>query len=126
MKKITSIKELLEALESGNYNYYGLRMTTDHDEELISKGAEYLDPSLDAFEGSETEGEALSGTSALGVHDFMSECELENRLKDLKTYYAGHRIILIADSRQEYGTDFDEVVLGHNGYGADIVAEVEI
>lgn len=113
-------------MESRNYNYYGLRMTTDRDEELISKGAEYLDCSIDAFEDSETYGEKLSGTSALGVHDFMSECELEDRLQDLKAHYAGHRVILIADSRQEYGDDPDEVVLGSNGYGADIVAEVTI
>ena len=44
MKKITSIEELKEEIESYDYNYYGLRKLTEHDMEVMERG--YLDCSL--------------------------------------------------------------------------------
>ena len=119
MKKITSIEELKEEIESDNYNYYGLRKATEHDEEIMERG--YLDCSFDWIDGEQTD-EELNGTCAVSVNEY---CNLEERLEQVKKDYCGTTILLIADKYCEYGNDENEVILG-NGCGADIVAIVEI
>lgn len=126
MKKITTIEELMEILESGEYNYYGLRGATNHDVANIERG--YLDCSYNWIDGEKTD-EQLDGTCALSVGDFLNEKEIMRRYNRLAMYTAQHgtsTILLIADNNQEYGEDEDEVVLGSNGCGADVVAIVEI
>lgn len=126
MKKITTIEELIEILESGEYNYYGLRCATNHDVENIERG--YLDCSYNWIDGEKTD-EQLNGTCALSVGDFLNEKEIMRRYNRLAMYTSQHgtsTILLIADNNQEYGEDENEVILGSNGYGADVVAIVEI
>ncbi len=126
MKKITTIEELMEILESGEYNYYGLRGATNHDVANIERG--YLDRSYNWVDGEKTD-EQLDGTCALSVGDFLSEREILRRYNRIAMYTAQHgteTILLIADNNQEYGEDENEVILGSNGYGADVVAIVEI
>lgn len=119
MKTITTLEELREEIESCEYNYYGLRKLTEHDKEVMERG--YLDCSFDWIDGEQTT-ETLNGTCAVAVTE---ECDLESRLNQMKFYY-GNVIALIADNRSEYGNDDNEIILGSNGYGADIVAIVEI
>lgn len=126
MKKITTIEELMEILESGEYSYYGLRGATNHDVANIERG--YLDCSYNWIDGEKTD-EQLDGTCALSVGDFLSEKEIMRRYNRLAMYTAQHgtgTILLIADNNQEYGEDEDEVILGSNGCGAYVVAIVEI
>ncbi len=126
MKKITTIEELMEILESGEYSYYGLRGATNHDVANIERG--YLDRSYNWVDGEKTD-EQLDGTCALSVGDFLSEREILRRYNRLAMYTAQHgtsTILLIGDNNQEYGEDENEVILGSNGYGADVVAIVEI
>ena len=126
MKKITTIEELMEILESGEYNYYGLRGATNHDVANIERG--YLDRSYNWVDGEKTD-EQLDGTCALSVGDFLSEREILRRYNRIAMYTAQHgtsTILLIADNNQEYGEDENEVILGSNGHGADVVAIVEI
>lgn len=126
MKKITTIEELMEILESGEYNYYGLRGATNHDVANIERG--YLECSYNWVDGEKTD-EQLDGTCALSVGDFLSEREILRRYNRIAMYTAQHgtsTILLIADNNQEYGEDENEVILGSNGYGADVVAIVEI
>ena len=119
MKKITSIEELKEEIESYDYNYYGLRKLTEHDMEVMERG--YLDCSFDWIDGEQTE-ETLKGTCAIAVTE---DCNLESRLNQMK-FYSGNAIALIADNTSEYGNDENEIILGSNGYGADVIAIVEI
>ena len=126
MKKITTIEELMETLESHEYNYYGLRGATNHDVANIERG--YLDCSFNWEDGEKTD-EQLGGTCALSVGDFLSEKEIMKRYNRLAMYTAQHgtdTILLIADVNCEYGEDEDEVILGSNGCGADVIAIVEI
>lgn len=124
MKVITTMVELMEMLENTN-GYCGLRGASEHDLEVAERG--YLDCSIDNWDGSydyENE-ELLSGTSAICVTEDMEENELlecYNRAKEYATFT--QVVYLISDSVSEYGYDEDEIVLGHNGYGADIIAEV--
>lgn len=126
MKKITTIEQLMEVLESGEYSYYGLRGATNHDVDNIERG--YLDCSYNWIDGEKTD-DQLNGTCALSVGDFLSEKEIMKRYNRLAMYTAQHgtdTILLIADVNCEYGEDEDEVILGSNGCGADVIAIVEI
>lgn len=126
MTTITTIEELMEVLESGRYNYYGLRGATNHDIENIERG--YLECSYNWEYGEKTD-EQLDGTCAVSVGDFLSQKEIMRRYNRMGRYTAQHgtnTVLLIADSNCEYGEDEDEVILGSNGYGADVVAIVEI
>lgn len=124
MREITSINELMEELESGNYNYYGLRGAHDSDLEKLDRG--YLDRSY-WWERDTPTDELLDGTCALGVSDSLTEEQVEERYTTARDIYAESGVVLlIADSRQEYGADADEVILGSNGYGADVVAVVRL
>lgn len=127
MKKITTIAELMEIIESGEYNYYGLRGASAHDLDVMDRG--YLDCSYNWIDGEQTD-EMLNGSCAIGIGDYLSEKEIARRYNRIKDHYnAAHgteTILLIADNSQEYGDDEDEVVLGSNGCGADVIAIVEI
>lgn len=126
IKTITTIEELMEILESGEYNYYGLRGATKHDIENINRG--YLDCSYNWVDGDKTD-EQLNGTCAISVGDFLKEKELLRRYHRIEMYTAQHdtdTILLIADNNQEYGEDENEVILGSGGYGADVLAIVDI
>ena len=127
MKKITSVEELMEILENGQANYYGLRKATEHDIEIMDRG--YLDCSIDMFDNEDAEYsedvELLSGTSAISVNGYLSKETLLERYETLKSYL-GKTVLLISDSRATEGTDYNEIVLGHNGYGADVEAIVEL
>lgn len=124
MKTITTISELMAELESGEYNYYGLRGATEHDVEVADRG--YLDCSYDA-DDDVVVGD-LNGTCGLNVHEYNSESELMERYnRALKIYaWKTKTVYLIADKNCEYGVDEDEVILGGNGYGADVVAIVKL
>lgn len=126
MREITTIEELMEEIEHGNYNGYGLRKATDHDMELINKGRTYLDVSYDAFDNETYFDSPLNGTCAIAVYDFMNKSELRKRYEQVDNVYFGDTILLIADDDCECGNDDNEVILGSNGYGANIVAVVRI
>lgn len=126
MKKITSIDELMRELEVGDHAYYGLRAATHHDLDNIERG--YLDCSFDWVDGEKTDHQ-LNGTCAIGISDSLSESEIMRRYNNLAMYHAAHgtgTVLLIAEGDCEYGEDENEVILGHNGYGADVVAIVEL
>lgn len=131
---ITTIGELIETLENGEYSYYGLRGASEHDLELINSGRDYLDCSQDNWDQRDCEwyddADMLSGTSAIGVNDYMGISEIQDRVRDAMGYAVNHHgtntVLLIADANCEYGDDDKEVVLGSNGYGANIVAIVKI
>lgn len=123
VKKITSISELRAELESHRYNYYGLRGVHDTDMNYISRG--YLEPSW-VWDNNDWTDERLNGTCALYVDECMSDAELEHRyFKALNDYSVTGTVMLIADNVSEWGEDENEIILG-NGYGADIVAVVEL
>lgn len=130
MKKITTVAELMDELTKSGY--FGLRGASEHDIEIADRG--YLDCSLDLFDRRDCDydedADLLSGTSAISVNDFMSEDELTARYNDALGYAQNHHgtntVYLLSDDCKEYGEDENEVILGHNGYGADIVAIVEL
>lgn len=134
MKKITTIAELREALENSNYNYYGLRGATEHDIEIVNSGRDYLDCSYDLScrrdcDYDET-AEQLNGTCAIEVDAFwMNDDALAERYNEAKGYANNHHctdiVYLIADKNGESGEDENEIILG-NGYGADVIAIVEL
>lgn len=124
MREITSINELMAELKSGNYNYYGLRGAHDSDLDKLDRG--YLDRSYWWDRDTPTD-EQLNGTCALDVHDALTAQQIMDRYTTAHDIYAESGVVLlIADSRQEYGADADEVILGSNGYGADVVAIVRL
>lgn len=124
MREITSVSELMEELESCNYNYYGLRGAHDSDLDKIERG--YLDCSY-VWEHNCTTDEQLCGTCALGVHDALTEQQIIDRYTTARDSYSeSGTVLLIADKEQEYGNDENEVILGSNGYGADVVAIVRL
>ena len=73
-REITTIQELMAELESGNYNYYGLRGAYESDLEKLDRG--YLDRSYVWEDGEQTD-EQLDGTCALGVSDSLTEDEIQ-------------------------------------------------
>lgn len=121
---ITNVEELMDILEFGQYNYYGLRGIHEEDLQYLDRG--YLNPSHVWDDGEYTD-EVLSGTSALFVADTMTEAEIIKRYNICKSMYNFHNgtVLLLGDNTSEYGDDYDEVLLGHNGYGADVVAIVD-
>lgn len=130
MKNINSMEELREILDGLESRYYGLRGASEHDFECVERG--YLDCSLDLWDERDCaykEGvERLPGTSAIEVADCFDDDEII-RIFNMASWYATNHhgtgtVFLIADKYSEYGSDEDEVVLGHNGYGADIIATV--
>ena len=44
----------------------------------------------------------------------------------LKSYLNADTVLLLGSSQMDYGEDDNEVILGDNGYGADVIAIVEI
>lgn len=126
MRKITTLEELMEALENTN-EYCGLRGASESDMENLDRG--YLECSYN-WEDNTCTDELLDGTCAVGVNEYLSEKEVENRYNRVKAVYATcngtNTVLLISDTHQEYGNDENEVILGHNGYGADVIAIVEL
>ena len=125
MTTITTIDELMEILENGNYNRYGLRGASEGDMDNLDRG--YLDCSYN-WEDSESTGEQLNGTCALGITEYDSEHDLMNIYKRALNMYAKcngtNTVLLIADNTYEYGNDDGEIILG-NGIGADVIAIVK-
>lgn len=131
MKTITTIEELMNELENGS-GYWGVRGASEHDIEVSDRG--YLDCSLDLFDRRDCdydeEAEMLNGTCAIGINSFMEEGTIEERYEQAMRYASNHHmtnvVYLLNDSNCEYGEDENEVILGSNGYGANIVAIVDI
>lgn len=124
MKKITTLAELMETIES-TYKYCGLRGANEADMQNLERG--YLDCSYDWEDGVCTD-EQLSGTCAIDVHGNLTEAEIKARYTHALERYAVYTdtVLLVADEHQEYGVDDNEVILGHNGYGADVIAIVAL
>ena len=129
MKKITTIEELMEILESGEYNYYGLRGATPENLDQIERG--YLDCSFDFdHEQGVPSDEYLNGTSALEVRVGLPEKTIMLMYRNaVNTYCAAHgtdTVLLIAGDRSDWGEDDDEIIIRNRNRGADVVAIVEI
>ena len=130
MKKITNIEELMNTLEGSGY--FGLRGASKHDIKVAKRG--YLDCSLDLWDSRDCDydedAKVLNGTSAIGVNEYMDKSHIVKLYKEAKGYANNHHdtdvVYLLNDKRQEQGYDENEVVLGSNGYGADVVAIVEL
>lgn len=121
---ISSLDELYETISSMKYNYYGLRGAHEDDMNNLSRG--YLDCSSDWTDGDWSD-DKLNGTCALNVYDDIGSSELLSRYNKAKTMYSPIGVVLlIADNNMEYGEDDNEVILGSNGYGADVVAVVDL
>lgn len=131
MKKITSVEELIEILENSSENF-GLRGASEHDIEIANRG--YLDCSLDTWDERDCpydeDADKLSGTSAIYVSSDLDAEELAKRYQTAYNYAKYHHctevVYLVSDSSYDWGDDDNEIVLGHNGYGADVVAVVEL
>ena len=124
MKTITTIEELMNELESGNYNFYGLRKATNHDLEIIESGREYLDCSYNWVDNTITD-EQLCGTCAIYVSEYMTEKELQKKFELVNHRYIGKTMLLIGDKGGVPGEDEGEYIIGSNGYGAYVLATVE-
>lgn len=125
IRHITTMDELIDILESGEYNYYGLRGASKHDlNDAQTKG--YLEKSHDWIDGTRTD-DVLDGTCAVSVGDFISESEIRNRFNRVKRLYSYSTttVLLIAGDDEDYGEDEDEVIISDNGSGADVVAIVD-
>ncbi len=126
MTTITTINGLMEILENGNYNRYGLRGASENDMDNLDRG--YLDCSYN-WEDNESTGEQLNGTCALGISEYDSETDLTAAYERALNMYAKcngtNTVLLIADNTYEYGNDDGEVILGTNGFGADVIAIVK-
>lgn len=115
--------QILEELKKEKFNYYGLRMASQSDLDNLERG--YLDRSYDWYDGEST-GEQLEGTCAIEVNQDMDNKQIEEIIERLQMYATETSVILlVADSRSEYGNDDGEIILGHDGFGADIVAVIE-
>ena len=126
IREINNIDDLMSEIEENSVYTYGLRSINEHDAEMMSRG--YLDVSYRWIDNEITD-EKLNGSSAVYVDDYMSKDELLKRYKAvIKTYPKNgvDTILLIRDKHFEWGEDENEVVLGHNGYGADVVAVVKL
>lgn len=123
---IHSFDELIEILESGEYNYYGLRGLTRHNISQINRG--YLDQSFDwDTENDVRSDDYLDGTSAIVVSDTMTEKQIKNAISLVKKLYNFNGVIaLIAGDSGDYGDDEDEVIISCDGRGADIIALIDI
>lgn len=128
---INSIDEIMSKLE-GN-GYFAFRGASEHDIEVADRG--YLDRSLDLWDSRgisyDDEAELLNGTSGIGINSYMDKSEILKRFEMAKGYAKNHHgtnvVLLISDSTEDYeGADEDEVILGHGGYGADVIAVVNI
>lgn len=129
MKKITTIEELMEILESGEYNYYGLRGATPENLDQIERG--YLDCSFDFdHEQGVPSDEYLNGTCALEVRVGLPEKTIMLMYRNaVNMYCAAHgtdTVLLIAGDRSDWGEDDDEIIIRNRNRGADVVAIVEI
>lgn len=123
MREITTIEEIVEIMDNDSREF-GFRNANDHDVELLERG--YLDCSFDWSDGEMSE-EKLNGTCAVGISIYLSEDEIMKRYNQtVKGYGKNNLILLVADNHCEYGNDENEVILGHDGYGADIVAIVKL
>ena len=126
MKKITNIEEVMNEIEKSGY--FGFRSATEHDMEVINQGRDYLDCSHDwiAGEGTMTE-DFLPGSCAIEINEYMSADEIKERYDQTSEYpMESGVILLVGDSCGEYGNDENEIILGHNGCGADVIAIVEL
>lgn len=125
MKTITSIEQLIDALENGEYYYYGLRKASDADLEVIESGETELNRShnWDEFGMSD---DLLPGTCAIYVDRDMNADEIARRYDHVAHTYDGDTILLIADDNSSWGDDDNEIILGTERYGADAVAIVKI
>lgn len=134
MKTITTVEELMNELENGGYNYYGLRGASEHDLEILDSGRDYLDCSLDLWDERDCDlkddVDCLNGTSAIFVDDYMSLDVLKDRYTTALGYATNHHgtqtVYLLGDKNGEYGDDEGEIVLGSNGCGADVLAIVNL
>lgn len=125
IEHISTMKELMDILESGKYNYYGFRGASRHDiRNALSSG--YLERSNDWIDGVQTDN-VLDGTCAVSVGDFLSDSEIRNRFNRVKRVYSysTKTVLLVAGDSEDYGEDEDEVIISDNGYGADVVAIVD-
>ena len=128
---INSIDEIMSKLE-GN-GYFAFRGASEHDIEVADRG--YLDRSLDLWDSRgisyDDEAELLNGTSGIGINSYMDKSEILKRFEMAKGYAKNHHgtnvVLLISDTTEDYeGADENEVILGHGGYGADVIAVVNI
>ncbi len=146
MKTIASVEELINTItdeienKKGSY-YFALRGATKHDIDLIAAGRDYLDCSCDDWDdrdGCEYTESKLDGTSGVRVsNDYMWDDEYYDTDKMAEAYKAAmfyakeynstNTVLLIGDKCcPRSGEDSNEVVLGSNGCGADVVASVNI
>lgn len=130
MRVFKTAEEILHEIEKRHYNYYGLRSLTDHDINIMDSERTYLDVSHVWYDGVDT-GEDLPGTCAVYISDDMDETEITHRYDRCYHTYQhiteyDRVIALIADNRSEWGEDEDEIILGSDGYGADIIGIVNL
>ena len=129
MKKITTIEELMEILESGEYRYFGLRGATQENIEQMERG--YLDCSFDFdHENGVPSDDYLDGTCALEIREDLPISIIKMMYKNaLNLYCEAHgtdTVLLIAGRDSEWGEDDDEIIISNGGRGADVIAIVEI
>lgn len=125
IKEFLSLDDVMNELEKHNYKYYGFRNATEHDLELINSGQTYLEPSHEWVDNKDTE-ENLNGSCAIYISDEMSFDNIRKRYKKCLNSYFGDTILLIADNNSEWGEGENEIILGSNGYGADVLGFVII
>lgn len=139
MREITTVAELMEEIENG-HGAYGFRGASEYDLEHRAEFEErgYLDCSFDLWDSRDCDyvedTARLNGTSAIfagiGGDTWIDENKVKAAYDAALGYAHNHHftdvVYLVKDKNFEYGEDESEVVLGHNGYGADIVAIVKL
>ena len=129
IKTITTIDELIEILESGEYRYYGLRGATPENIEQMGRG--YLDCSFDFdHENGVPSEDYLNGTCALEINEGLPPSTIKLMYKNaLNMYCAAHgtdTVLLVAGHDSEWGEDDDEIIIRNGQRGADVIAIVEL
>lgn len=123
MIKVKTIEEIRELMEKENY--CGFRNLTEADIERIESGETYLECSHDWDDGEMLE-ELLPGTSAVYADSDMEDEEIIDRYNQALNCYYGEVIALIGDRTSEWGNDENEIIIGADGYGANVLAIVEL
>lgn len=96
------LEQIRQAIEQGEYEYYGIRVDDGVDYKLGDQAAD----SRIWIDGDATE-DTLDGTSCIGIR---SEDGIETALQLADAYY-GDRVYLIGGNSMTYGEDAGEYVI---------------
>ncbi|MBR7146478.1 MAG: hypothetical protein IKD11_02010 [Oscillospiraceae bacterium] len=98
-------EKILNAIENGEYSYYGIRVDDGVDYSI----GDAVAASRVWVDGDPTD-EDLDGTSCIGLKFNATVSDVERAIKAASIYY-GDRIYLIGGDDMEYGEDAGEYII---------------